>query len=130
MLATGADVHVLRDPTRGGLKGVLCEIAARSGVGIEIDETKVPVKDAVRGACELLGIDPLLVANEGKLVAFVPSDGVDAVLAAMHAHPLGRDAAVIGHVSARDRRRVIAKTPIGGQRFIELPFAEALPRIC
>jgi hydrogenase expression/formation protein HypE len=130
MLDAYPDIHAMRDPTRGGLAATLVEIATRVGVGIEIDETKVPVKDAVRGACELLGIDPLLVANEGKLVAFVPSDGVDAVLAAMHAHPLGRDAAVIGHVSARDRRRVIAKTPIGGQRFIELPFAEALPRIC
>lgn len=130
MLDAYPDIHAMRDPTRGGLAATLVEIASRVGVGIAIDEARVPVKDAVRGACELLGIDPLLVANEGKLVAFVPEDGVEPVLQAMRAHPLGRDAVVIGHVSKANSRRVIAKTPIGGQRYIELPFAEALPRIC
>lgn len=130
MLDVYPDIHAMRDPTRGGLAATLVEIASRVGVGIEIDEPRIPIKDAVRGACELLGIDPLLVANEGKLVAFVPPDGADAVLAAMRAHPLGSDAVLIGQVTAGSRGRVIAKTPIGGQRYIELPFAEALPRIC
>lgn len=130
MLDAYPDIHAMRDPTRGGLAATLVEIASRVGVGLEIDERRVPVKDAVRGACELLGIDPMLVANEGKLVAFVPEDGADSVLGAMRAHPLGRDATVIGHVLEDGGGRVVAKTPIGGHRFIELPFAEALPRIC
>jgi hydrogenase expression/formation protein HypE len=130
MLDAYPDIHAMRDPTRGGLAATLVEIATRVGVGIEIVEDAIPIKDPVRGACELLGIDPLLVANEGKLVAFVPEAGVPKLLSAMHAHPLGRDAVVIGRVTATHPKRVTARTPIGGQRILELPFAEALPRIC
>ena len=92
MLDTGADIHVLRDPTRGGVAAVLNEIARASGVGVELDERAIPVPDAVRDACGLLGLDPLYVANEGKLLAFVPAADADAVLAAMRAHPLGTGA--------------------------------------
>lgn len=130
MLDADPHIHAMRDPTRGGLAATLVEIATRTGVGIEFEEDKLPIKDAVRGACELLGIDPLLVANEGKLVAFVPAEGAERVLAAMRAHPLGRDAVWIGTVTAKHPKRVVARTPIGGERAIELPFAEALPRIC
>jgi hydrogenase expression/formation protein HypE len=120
----------MRDPTRGGLAATLVEIATRVGVGIEVDERAVPVRDAVRGACEMLGLDPLLVANEGKVVAFVPEVLATAALAAMRAHPLGRDAARIGTVTAEHPRFVALRTPIGGRRILDLPFGEALPRIC
>ena len=123
-------VHAMRDPTRGGVAATLVEIATRQRLGIEIDEARIPIRDAVRGACEILGLDPLLVANEGKLVAFVPEGDANAALAAMRAHPLGRDAVRIGHVTA-DRPGVVSlRTPIGGARILELPFAEILPRIC
>lgn len=124
------DVHAMRDPTRGGLAATLVEIATRQKLGVHVDETAVPVREEVRGACEMLGLDPLLVANEGKLVAFVPEAGADAVLAAMRAHPLGRDAARIGTVTSEHAGRVVLRTPIGGLRTLELPFAEPLPRIC
>ncbi len=124
------DVHAMRDPTRGGLAATLVEIATRRGMGIEVDETKIPVKDTVRGACEILGLDPLLVANEGKLVAFVPESGLDRVLDAMRMHPLGLDAACIGRVTSTHPGVVVLRTPIGGKRVLDLPFAEALPRIC
>jgi hydrogenase expression/formation protein HypE len=130
MVTAYPDIHAMRDPTRGGLAATLVEIASRGDVGIDVDESAVPIKDAVRGACEILGLDPLLVANEGKLVAFVPLQGLAAVLDAMRAHPLGRDAVCIGHVSANHRGLVLLKTPIGGQRALDLPFSEALPRIC
>jgi hydrogenase expression/formation protein HypE len=123
-------VHAMRDPTRGGLASVLVEIAGRRKLGIEIDEAAIPVREGVRGACELLGLDPLLVANEGKLVAFVPADAADAALEAMRAHPLGRRAARIGHVTDAHAGRVVLRTPVGGQRVLDLPFAELLPRIC
>jgi hydrogenase expression/formation protein HypE len=123
-------VHAMRDPTRGGLAATLVEIASRQGVGVEIDESRVPIKGPVRGACEIMGLDPLLVANEGKLVAFVPEEGATAVLAAMRAHSLGRDAASIGQVTSAHPERVVVRTPIGGRRILDLPFAEALPRIC
>ncbi len=124
------DVHAMRDPTRGGLAATLVEIASRRQVGVEIDERAVPVKDAVRGACEILGLDPMLVANEGKLVAFVPEEGAAAALAAMRAHPLGRDAVRIGRVTDAHPGLVSVRTAIGGDRVLDLPFAEALPRIC
>ena len=123
-------VHAMRDPTRGGLAATLVEIATRQRLGIEVDETAVPVRDGVRGACEILGLDPLLVANEGKLVAFVPEEGAAHVLAAMRNHPLGKDAAQIGHVTGEHPSRVVLRTPIGGTRILDLPFAEPLPRIC
>jgi hydrogenase expression/formation protein HypE len=123
-------VHAMRDPTRGGLAATLVEIATRQKLGIEIDEAAVPVRDGVRGACEILGLDPLLVANEGKLVAFVPVEGASRVLGAMRAHPLGRDAARVGTVTTDHPGRVVARTPVGGSRVLELPYAEQLPRIC
>lgn len=123
-------VHAMRDPTRGGLAATLVEIASRQTLGMEIDETAVPVKDSVRGACEILGIDPFFVANEGKLVAFVPEEGADAVLAAMRAHPQGSAATRIGRVVEDRRGLVRVRTSIGGERILDLPFGEVLPRIC
>ncbi len=123
-------IHAMRDPTRGGLAATLVEFAARRHLGIEVDETTIPLRDTVKGACEILGLDPLLVANEGKLVAFVPPEHGERVLEAMRAHPLGRDAACIGRVTARHPGVVLVKTPVGGERVLDLPFAEALPRIC
>lgn len=130
MLDAFPDIHALRDPTRGGLAATLVEIATRQDLGMEVDETAIPIKEAVHGACEILGLDPLFVANEGKLVAFVPERGASAVLAAMRAHPLGRDSVVIGHVTAAHPGVVVLRTSIGGHRALDLPFAEALPRIC
>ena len=100
------------------------------GLGIEVDEAAIPVNEVVRGACEMLGLDPLLVANEGKLVAFVPEEGAEQVLEAMRRHPLGREAARIGRVCAEHPGMVIRKTRVGGQSLLDLPFGEALPRIC
>ncbi|BDG01383.1 hydrogenase expression/formation protein HypE [Anaeromyxobacter oryzae] len=124
------DVHAMRDPTRGGVAATLVEIASRARVGVEVDERAIPVRDAVRGACELLGLDPLLVANEGKVVAFVPEEGAARALDAMRSDPLGREAARIGTVTGEHRGMVTLRTPIGGRRILDLPFGEALPRIC
>jgi len=124
------DVHAMRDPTRGGVAATLVEIATRQRLGIEIDEARLPVRDVVRGACEMLGLDPLLVANEGKLVAFVPEPEAEGALAAMRSHPLGRDAARIGRVTGDHPGVVWARTSIGGTRTLELPYGEMLPRIC
>lgn len=130
LLASGADVHAMRDPTRGGVAATLVEIATRRRLGIHIDERKLPVRGAVRGACEIFGLDPLLVANEGKLVLFVPEAQADAVLATLRAHPLGAAAQRIGRVTAEHPGTVVGTTSIGGERVIDLPFGEALPRIC
>jgi hydrogenase expression/formation protein HypE len=130
MLAVCPDIHVLRDPTRGGVSSTLNEIARSSNVGIMLDETKIPVNQAVRSACELLGLDPLFVANEGKLLAIVPPSGAEAVLAAMKAHPLGQRAAVIGQVVAQHPGMLVARTGIGGTRVISMQIGEQLPRIC
>jgi hydrogenase expression/formation protein HypE len=129
ILAAGR-VRVLRDPTRGGLATSLCEIAGSSGTGIEIDAAAIPVREQVKGACEILGLDPLFVANEGKLVAFVPAEDADAVLAAMRATREGREAAAIGHVTSQHPGMALLKTEIGGTRILDLPFHEQLPRIC
>jgi hydrogenase expression/formation protein HypE len=129
MLRAG-EIHALRDPTRGGLGTTLCEIAATSGVGVEIQARAVPVRESVKGACELLGIDPLFVANEGKLAAFVHPDHAEAVLAAMRATEEGRDAVEIGRAVADHAGMVVLKTEIGGTRILDLPFSEQLPRIC
>jgi hydrogenase expression/formation protein HypE len=129
MLHAG-EIHALRDPTRGGLGTSLCEIADASRIGVEIDSRALPVREPVKGACELLGIDPLFVANEGKLVAFVRPDTADAVLAAMRATPHGREAVAIGHAVDVHPGMVVMKTEIGGTRIIDLPFHEQLPRIC
>ena len=130
MLAACPGVHAMRDPTRGGVAATLVEIATRRRLGIEVDERALPVRDVVRGACELSGLDPLLVANEGKLVAFVPEEGAERVLAAMRAHPLGRDAA--RHRSRAPRTPGLrgAGTPIGGGASSIFAFDEPLPRIC
>ncbi len=129
-LSAWPDIHAFRDPTRGGVAATVVEIASRRKLGVELDETQVPVKDAVRGACEILGLDPLLVANEGKLIAFVPEAGAAKVLSAMRAHPLGKDACRIGTVTADHPGFVTVRTSIGGERILDLPFGEALPRIC
>lgn len=129
MLNAG-EIHAMRDPTRGGLATSLCEIAAASSVGIEIDATAVFVRDEVRGACEILGLDPLFVANEGKLVAFAPEAYANAVVNAMRTHAAGRDARVIGTVLGEHPQMVLLKTEIGGRRILDLPFTEQLPRIC
>jgi hydrogenase expression/formation protein HypE len=122
--------RVLRDPTRGGVAGALNEIARQSGVGIRIREADIPVGGTVRGACEILGIDPLYVANEGKLIAIVPADASGAALAAMRGHPLGRGAAEIGEVVADHPAMVTLETRIGGNRIVDLLSGEPLPRIC
>jgi hydrogenase expression/formation protein HypE len=130
MLAASREIHVLRDPTRGGLATALNEIAGASGTGMTLSETHIPVDEAVRGACELLGLDPLYVANEGRLLAVVPSETADAVLAAMRAHPSGREAAMIGEVVADHPGLVVMRSRIGGERVIDLLSGEQLPRIC
>lgn len=130
LLEACPEVHALRDPTRGGLAATLVEIAERRKLGIRADEDTIPVRDAVRGACELLGLDPLQIANEGKLVAFVPERAAARALDALRAHPLGRDAAIVGRVVEDHPGTVVLRTPIGGERVLDLPFAEPLPRIC
>ncbi|MFD5890208.1 hydrogenase expression/formation protein HypE [Streptomyces sp. NPDC060334] len=130
MLAVTSDLHVLRDPTRGGVAAALNEIAAASGTGVVLQEGKVPIPDPVANACAILGLDPLYVANEGKLVAFVPREHADAVLDAMRAHPLGRRAAVIGEAVESHPGLVVARTGLGGTRVVDLPLGEQLPRIC
>jgi hydrogenase expression/formation protein HypE len=130
IVAACPDVHVLRDPTRGGLASALNEIAGASGVGIELLEDAIPIPGPVRAACEMLGLDPLHVANEGKVVAFVPGDSVDAVLAAMHAVPEGSDAVEIGRVVADHPAMVTMRTIVGSQRIVDMMVGEQLPRIC
>lgn len=130
VLAACPATRAMRDPTRGGLAATLNEIAVGSGVGIEIDEPAVPVDDEVRAACDLLGLDPLLVANEGKLVAVVPADAADHLLAAVRRHPLGTRAAVIGRVTDQHPKLVVARTAVGGRRVVSTPVGEQLPRIC
>lgn len=123
-------IRCLRDPTRGGLAATLNELAHQSGVGMVVREQGIPVREAVGAACELLGLDPLYVANEGKLVAIVPAAAADAVLTAMRAHPLGADAEAIGEVVADDHHFVRMQTAFGGMRMVDWLSAEQLPRIC
>lgn len=130
MLAETPAIHVLRDPTRGGLASSLNEIARASNVGIAIDERSLPVPPEVRAACEILGMDPIFVANEGKLVTMVPAYVADVVLACMRRHPLGTHATVIGRVTSENPGLVIARTGIGGSRLIDMQIGEQLPRIC
>jgi hydrogenase expression/formation protein HypE len=130
MLDPSTQVRCMRDPTRGGVATTLNEIAGRSKVGIEINEKAIPVRETVRGACELLGLDPLYVANEGKLIAIVAPEDADRVVDRMREHPLGRDACVIGHVVAEHAGMVLMKTEIGGTRMVDVLFGEQLPRIC
>lgn len=130
MLETGAALRCLRDPTRGGLASTLNELARASRVGIELDEARVPVRPAVYAACELLGLDPLYVANEGKLVAIVAEPDAEALVARMRRHPLGAGAVLIGRVTAAHPAMVVMRTRIGGTRVVDLHPGEILPRIC
>jgi hydrogenase expression/formation protein HypE len=130
MLETSHQIHVLRDPTRGGVASALNEIARSSNVGIEIEEQHIPVRPAVQAACEMLGLDPLYIANEGKLIAFVAPEHAEALLAAMRSHPLGGDAARIGTVVSEHPGMVTARTGIGGRRVVDMQVGELLPRIC
>ncbi|HEX4065535.1 MAG TPA: hydrogenase expression/formation protein HypE [Acidobacteriaceae bacterium] len=125
-----AGMRVMRDPTRGGVATVLNEIAGRSQTGMVLRENAIPVRDTVRGACEMLGLDPLYVANEGKLVAVVAGDIADRVLAAMQRHPLGADSCIIGEVIEQPAGMVLMKTSVGGTRVVDVLFGEQLPRIC
>jgi hydrogenase expression/formation protein HypE len=130
MLDAAPEIHCLRDPTRGGLATALSEIAQRSQVGILLEEECLPVREEVRAACEVLGIDPLYVANEGKLVAVVAATAAERLLAAMHAHPQGREAAIIGEVHDSPRGRLLLLTPWGGTRVVDPLLGDPLPRIC
>jgi hydrogenase expression/formation protein HypE len=129
MLEAG-EIHCMRDPTRGGVATTLNEIAARSRVGINIRENDLPVRESVKGACEILGMDALYVANEGKLVAIVAPETADAIVKRMIEHPLGRDARVIGEIVSDHPGMVLMKTEIGGTRVLDVMFGEQLPRIC
>jgi hydrogenase expression/formation protein HypE len=130
LAAGGSSVHAMRDPTRGGLASTLNEIAAASRTGMVIEEPLLPVRPEVQAACDLLGMDPLYVANEGKVVVFVAADAADAVLAAMRRHPKAREAAMIGRVTERHPAMVVAHTAIGANRVVPMQIGEQLPRIC
>jgi hydrogenase expression/formation protein HypE len=130
MLAAGDRIHVLRDPTRGGVATTLNEIARQSGVGVVLDEAALPVRPAVAAACEMLGFDPLYVANEGKLLAVVAAEDAPAVLAAMRREPYGAEAVVIGHVAPTPAGRVLLRTRLGSTRVVDMLAGEMLPRIC
>ena len=130
LLGSGVELHCLRDPTRGGVAATLNEIAAQAGVGMMLQERAIPVRPVVNAACELLGLDPLNVANEGKLLAFCPQAQAPALLAALRAHPLGQDAAIIGEVIADDHHFVQLTTAFGGRRIVDWLSGDQLPRIC
>ncbi len=130
ILAACPATRCMRDPTRGGLSSALNELASASRVGVDLDEAAVPLRPEVRGACELLGLDPLYVANEGKLIAVVPPADAGRALEAMRAHPLGKDAAIVGTVVADHPGMVILRSRIGGSRVVTLLTGEQLPRIC
>jgi len=130
LLEAVPNVHCLRDATRGGLAAALNELATSSGVGIEINENAIPIRKSVAAACEMMGFDPLSVANEGKLITFVPAEDADEALRVLQDHPLGRDATQIGTLTAEHPGLVLARTSIGGRRVIDLPLGELLPRIC
>ncbi|HET6454991.1 MAG TPA: hydrogenase expression/formation protein HypE [Armatimonadota bacterium] len=130
MLEASPSIHCLRDPTRGGLAATLNEIVGRSRVCIKIEEMKIPINEDVRVACELLGIDPLHVANEGKMLVIVPAQDAEAVLSAMREHPLGRRAAIIGKAQSEPTGRVHLKTSMGSLRILDIPAGDLLPRIC
>jgi len=130
MYASGADLHALRDPTRGGLAAALNELAGTSGVSIVLEERALPVRPEVEAACEMLGFDPLHVANEGKLVAFVPAAQANRTLDAMRSTPYGKEACRVGRVEVGPPGQVVMETVIGGVRFVDTPSGELLPRIC
>lgn len=128
--AAGDGVHCMKDPTRGGVATTLNEIAIGSEVSIGLDEHTIPVRPEVRGACEILGLDPLTIANEGKMLAIVSSETAEAALAAMRSHPLGREAAIIGSVQTEPAGMVFLRTDIGGMRVLDMLVGDPLPRIC
>lgn len=130
LLSIRPEIHCMRDPTRGGLASALKEIAIASQVGITLDERKIPIREEVRAACEMLGLDPLYVASEGRLLAFVAPQDAERVLEQMRAHPLGRGAAVIGEATSDHRTMVLLKSRVGGTRVVEMLPGEQLPRIC
>jgi hydrogenase expression/formation protein HypE len=120
----------MRDPTRGGVTSALHELAAASGVGVRLDEASIPLRLEVRGACELLGLDPMYVACEGRVLAAVPAADADRLVAAMRAHPRGRDAAIIGELVDDHPRTIVMRSRIGGERIVNLLAGDQLPRIC
>jgi hydrogenase expression/formation protein HypE len=126
----GARVHVLRDATRGGVASALNEIASASGVGVALDEAAIPVPGAVQAACEMLGLDPLYVANEGVLVAFVPAEDADKAVELLRAHAAGSGAAVVGAAVADHPGMVVLRTGLGGSRVVDMLPGDQLPRIC
>ncbi|NVM57309.1 MAG: hydrogenase expression/formation protein HypE [Desulfobacterales bacterium] len=130
MMAVSNQIHAMRDPTRGGLATSLNEIALQSNVGIELIEDQIPLREGVVGACEILGLDPLYIANEGKLIAFVAPEDADKILNCMKAHPYGNEAAIIGRVASENRGRVFMRTGVGGTRILDMLSGEQLPRIC
>ena len=130
ILDASKDIHVLRDPTRGGVTSALTEIAQTARVGMLLDEARIPISEEVKGACEILGLDPLYVANEGKLIAVVAPADADRVLAAMRSHSLGKEAAAIGEVTEENTGFVLMKTRVGGTRVVDMLSGEQLPRIC
>jgi hydrogenase expression/formation protein HypE len=130
LLDAGLDIHAMRDPTRGGVAATCNELASSSRVSIVLDETALPVRAAVAGACEMLGLDPLTVANEGKVLVFVPQDQAERVVDVMQRHPRGAGASVIGAAAARREKPVYVTTRHGGERIVEMPYGEELPRIC
>jgi hydrogenase expression/formation protein HypE len=130
MLETGAEIRCLRDPTRGGLSSTLNEIASRSRVGMTLEERAIPIREEVRGACEMLGLDPLYVANEGKLVAIVDPDATELLLEVMRRHSFGRNAQIIGAVTEKDPGLVVMRTTLGTTRIVDMLAGDQLPRIC
>lgn len=130
MLQVSTDIHVLRDATRGGVAAVLNEIAEASNVSIKLSEKSIPVKDEILGVCEFLGLDPLYIANEGKICAFVPEEHAAEVLEAMKKHPLGTNSSIIGKVVENSGNKVYIDTVVGGQRIVDMPSGQQLPRIC
>ncbi len=130
MFSVSSNIHILRDPTRGGVASTLNELAQSSKLGIHIHETAIPVHPTVQSACEILGFDPLYVANEGKLIAIVDSADAEKILAAMKDYPLGKDSAIIGEVTVNHTGVVVMQTAIGGERVVDMISGEQLPRIC
>jgi hydrogenase expression/formation protein HypE len=130
MLDSGGQIHCLRDPTRGGVATALNEIAGRSGVGVVLEESAIAVREPVRGVCELLGLDPLYVANEGRLLAVVAAESADGIVERMRRRPEGREARIIGHVVDDAAKLVVLRTRVGGRRIVDMLPGEQLPRIC
>ena len=130
MLAVCPDIHCMRDATRGGLATVLNEFSQNSNVAIQLEQTKIPVREEVRGVCEVLGLEPLYLANEGKLVAIVAAEDAEQLIELMQQHPAGKDSCVIGKVEASPQGKVILETGFGGNRIIDMLVGEQLPRIC